>query len=159
MRPLRWVRRGLEALDIVVSHAADTPSRRRLLAAYVALVKRRWNPSPFDIRLCLEGRTVDLKLRQRDIYVLGEILYDKVYGRLEALSPNPTVIDAGANIGVFSVWLSCAFPGAAIHCFEPEPENFNLLEYNLKTLGGQCHQVALGSTSGTAALHVSSSVA
>src|SRR5437870_9437785 len=75
MRPIRWVQRGVEAVDLV-SRAADAASRRKLFAAYVALLKRAWNPSPFEIQLRLEGRIAHLRLRQRDIYVLGEILHD-----------------------------------------------------------------------------------
>lgn len=44
---------------------------------------------------------------------------------------NPTVIfDIGANIGITAIWLADKFPGAKIFCFEPMPENFELLKAN-----------------------------
>jgi len=94
-------------------------------------------------------------MRQRDIYTLGEILHDEVYGVLRGLPPDPVVVDAGANIGLFSIWLWCRYPRAVIHCFEPEPENFELLCRNVEHFNGLCHRVALGSRAGTASLYVS----
>src|SRR5256885_5719637 len=140
MRVTQLVRRTLEAVDLVRSNAADLRSRRRLLGAYAALARRTWDPEPFDIRLRIGGRVVNLRMRQRDIYVLGEILYDKVYGTLRGLPPDPIIVDAGANIGVFSLWLSCWYPHAVSHCFEPEPENFELLRHNLEQFRSSCHQ-------------------
>ena len=107
MRVMRWIRRGMEALDLVLSYAADLRSRRLLMGAYTALLSQTWNPSPIVVRLRIGGLIAELKLRQRDIYVVGEILHDRVYGLCEGLPARPTVVDAGANIGVFSVWLSC----------------------------------------------------
>lgn len=42
------------------------------------------------------------------------------------------VIDAGANIGLTSLYIKSKFPDAKIACIEPENENFKILEDNLK---------------------------
>lgn len=48
------------------------------------------------------------------------------------LSSNPTIIDAGSNIGLFSVYIKNKFPNSNIICIEPDQDNFNLLKQNTK---------------------------
>lgn len=48
----------------------------------------------------------------------------------------PVILDIGANIGAFARWAAQRWPGATIHCYEPHPDNFELLrrtrkEFNL----------------------------
>ena len=45
-----------------------------------------------------------------------------------------TVFDIGANIGVTAVILASVYKDATIHCFEPEPANFDLLTLNTEHL-------------------------
>src|SRR5206468_7180263 len=94
----RMFLRGIEAAHVVGWCAADNPSRRQLLGAYRALARRSWNPMPVDVRLRLGKSTVSLRFRQRDIYVIGEILHDRVYRIQSALPAQPLIVDAGANI-------------------------------------------------------------
>ncbi|HVZ96961.1 MAG TPA: FkbM family methyltransferase [Chitinophagaceae bacterium] len=42
------------------------------------------------------------------------------------------VIDCGANIGLSSLWYKMKFPKARIYAFEPEQENYKILELNTK---------------------------
>jgi FkbM family methyltransferase len=42
-----------------------------------------------------------------------------------------TIVDAGANIGMASIFFAKRFPGARIIALEPEPSNFELLVRNL----------------------------
>ncbi|RZJ65871.1 MAG: FkbM family methyltransferase [Flavobacterium sp.] len=42
-----------------------------------------------------------------------------------------TIIDAGANVGLFAIRMANQFPDATIICIEPDPENFELLKKNL----------------------------
>ncbi len=48
----------------------------------------------------------------------------------------PVIIDIGANIGSFAVWALERWPGGFVHCYEPLPANFALLEQNLGHLIG-----------------------
>jgi FkbM family methyltransferase len=50
---------------------------------------------------------------------------------LDALDRPPVVLDAGANIGMFSVWAAGRWPGARVIAVEPLPRNVALLRRNL----------------------------
>ena len=48
------------------------------------------------------------------------------------------VLDVGANVGLFSIWLSRCAPGVRVAAFEPFPENYSTLVANL---AGWSHRV------------------
>jgi FkbM family methyltransferase len=60
------------------------------------------------------------------------ILLDDEYGLRSICGPVKTVVDIGANIGIFSLWARHNFPGATIHAYEPNEEIFNYAVENLK---------------------------
>lgn len=53
------------------------------------------------------------------------------YSELDLFDPPKVIVDAGAHIGLFSVFLKSKFPEARIISVEPDPENYGLLEKNL----------------------------
>jgi FkbM family methyltransferase len=74
-----------------------------------------------------------------------------------SLFPGAIVVDAGANIGVYSRFLSgCVGPTGVVYSFEPEPENFKRLQSATRTLSNvHLCRAALGERSGTTKLYVS----
>ena len=65
-----------------------------------------------------------------------------------------TVVDVGAHTGEYAICARAAFgPGATLHCFEPQPETFAVLE---RRIGAEpatsCHRLALGEQAGLATL-------
>jgi len=42
-----------------------------------------------------------------------------------------TIVDGGANIGMFSVLAAACFPDARLTCYEPDPQNMKMLRRNL----------------------------
>ena len=54
-----------------------------------------------------------------------------------------TIIDAGANIGLSSIYLASKFPSAQIHSIEPEDSNYSILEKNLNYPRFNLHKAAL----------------
>jgi FkbM family methyltransferase len=65
-----------------------------------------------------------------DTATLGEVFYSRDYEfprrvreRLDSLGRPPIVIDLGANIGLFDLWVLSSYPDAEILAFEPDPEN------------------------------------
>ena len=79
--------------------------------------------------------------------MLLEVWYDEVYtGRFYTPRPGDTVIDAGANVGAFSLLLARAAPACRVFAFEPFAENYALLEANLGAAVGatvRTYRVAL----------------
>lgn len=64
-------------------------------------------------------------------YVYTEIFGDRCYMKHGiTLRPGDTVIDIGANIGLFSLFVQQEAPGARIYAFEPSPPAFRALQCN-----------------------------
>ncbi len=64
-----------------------------------------------------------------DIYTFQELFLAEQY-QFDFPVEIKTIVDAGANIGYASVYLSAKYPNANIIALEPDAENFALLEKN-----------------------------
>jgi len=73
------------------------------------------------------------------------------------LSAGSVVVDAGANIGIYSQFLSrCVGPTGVVHAFEPSPENFKRLQSATRKLANVLlSQAAVGESSGRSRLYLS----
>lgn len=62
-----------------------------------------------------------------------EIFVERCYTRPEFYTPKPsdTVIDCGANVGFFALYLESVAPGIRVHCFEPSTSNRSRLSINI----------------------------
>jgi FkbM family methyltransferase len=67
------------------------------------------------------------------------------------ISRSPIIFDVGAHVGEVASIYRKLFPTAAIHCFEPFPDSFEVLSKNKKNDSLTfCHQVAVSNINGTA---------
>ena len=87
------------------------------------------------------------------IPTLLEIWHERVYTPpgFYASRRGDVIIDAGANVGLFSVWMARRNPECHVVALEPFPENYSFLEANLlSTPGGSvtAYPIALGGRSG-----------
>lgn len=77
---------------------------------------------------------------------------------IEGFAPNDVLIDIGANVGMYTIW-AAKIRGARVFAFEPESQNFALLNRNifLNQLCGlvRAYPVALSDTEGFSDLHLS----
>src|SRR2546429_2148459 len=112
MRLRRALPRAVEAATLLTRFAADGASRSALLRAYSALVTQRWDGPLLSARLRLGAEIVAVTFRRRDIYMLGEILYEQPYRLPYQLPPAPSILDAGAHIGIATLWLRATHPAA-----------------------------------------------
>jgi hypothetical protein len=73
------------------------------------------------------------------------------------LTSGCVVVDAGANIGIYSQFLAqCVGLAGVVHSFEPEPTNFARLHQALSHLPNvRLNQVAIGDTTGEGMLFIS----
>jgi FkbM family methyltransferase len=71
-----------------------------------------------------------LRLPSTDVYVHNQIFVQQQYHFAIAGTPR-TIVDAGANIGLFSIYMADRFPDARIIALEPEEGNFARLQANV----------------------------
>ena len=84
-------------------------------------------------------------------YLYDEIFVQQVYLRDGiVLRPGATVLDVGANIGMFSLFVNAVCPDATIHAFEPVPSVADLLRRNVAEFGvpATVHAVGLSRAAG-----------
>lgn len=80
-----------------------------------------------------------------------EIFVSNIY-HFTATTPQPVIIDCGANIGFATLYFKKLYPEARILAFEPDPESFALLQRNVTENNLQqveLYNVALADTAGT----------
>jgi FkbM family methyltransferase len=89
-----------------------------------------------------------------DAWTILDVIGRNVY-RVGRAEPWRTVIDVGANIGVFAVLAARAAPGARLICYEPSADTCDLLRTNLALNGviASVHQRAVTAAHGMAVLH------
>jgi FkbH-like protein/FkbM family methyltransferase len=93
--------------------------------------------------------------RHETEYVYKEIFEDRCYLRHGIQLPEAaTVIDIGANIGLFSLFVRSRSPQASVYSFEPSPVAFRALQANCGAYGPQLHpfNVGVAGQRGSAAL-------
>lgn len=79
-------------------------------------------------------------------FIYKEIFQDKCYDVAE-LPKDAFVIDAGGNIGMFSIYMKQKYPAARILAFEPVPVTYSLFQRNMEhhgISGVTVHQCGLG---------------
>ena len=145
--------RAGEVLHLLLSYAADAPTRRTLVQIYANLSNRNLYQQQVSLRLRIHGKLSSLKIRYGDVFILGEILHEKQYAVQSQLPARPVIVDAGANIGISAMWFLGCYPDATLHAFEPESGNYRLLAENFgrvecvrlfqATLGGHVGEVTL----------------
>lgn len=78
----------------------------------------------------LDLAVIDPHARDTD-YIYDEVFTQRVYAHPEFRVPaRPTILDVGANIGLYSIWASREYGPAAIHAFEASPATFGYLADN-----------------------------
>lgn len=93
------------------------------------------------IELRVRGYRYPIKLRARtsDFAVFVQVIIDEQYSvRMDA--PVEYIVDAGANIGLASLYFLERFPKARVLSIEPDPRNFEMCKENLSR---HSHRVSL----------------
>jgi FkbM family methyltransferase len=86
------------------------------------------------------------------LYPVLDIFAFSAYESSMRLGETPFVIDIGANIGAFMLWLAERYPGLRGACYEPDPEAFAYLRRNVDQLAVAAHCEAVADRTGTARL-------
>jgi FkbM family methyltransferase len=68
-------------------------------------------------------------------YIYDEVFGSQIYHHPEMkISDRPTIMDVGANIGIYAIWAHRRYRPAAICCYEASPRTIAFLEDNLERL-------------------------
>ncbi|MCP4760157.1 MAG: FkbM family methyltransferase, partial [archaeon] len=79
------------------------------------------------------------------VYVYNEIYVENVYlSHGISIKEGDTILDIGANIGLFSKYIANQAPNLKIFTFEPVPVIFNVLERNLTNLPAKVKNYNIG---------------
>lgn len=89
------------------------------------------HPKTIAVRPVGFSHTVRLRIRTTDFPTYQEVILDKHYGFELPFTPE-AIVDAGANIGLASVFFANRFPKAHIIAVEPELSNFKMLVDNAR---------------------------
>jgi len=73
---------------------------------------------------------VHLRVRTADVSLCQQILLDAQYDSTFSIRPR-VIVDAGANIGLASIYYANRYPDAKIIAIEPEPSNYEMLRKNV----------------------------
>jgi len=94
-------------------------------------------PSGFRWR----GRSFKLRVPREESlgWVFRDVVLDDEYGLERLPIPPDTIIDVGANVGIFSLWAGANFPGATIHAYEPNAALKEYLRENIGQVGAKLH--------------------
>lgn len=98
-------------------------------AAYYAVRRLIDRRAAVDLR----WRGLGLAARGIDWPALQEVLIENEYGSLAGFleaKPAPVVLDIGANIGTFALFVLLCAPDAIVHSFEPSAATHSLLAAN-----------------------------
>jgi FkbM family methyltransferase len=86
-------------------------------------------------RLRRSGLRCSLRHDGHDAWVLHEVFGKRAYapparvaGLLACAGESPRVVDVGAHLGLFGLYVLSSYPTARITSFEPDPDNAALLE-------------------------------
>ena len=83
---------------------------------------------------------------------ISEVWHRQAYtfGDFYRPSVGDVVVDGGANVGLFTIWIARQTPGVRVLAIEPFDENFGYLQTNLaRVAGATAHRLALGSRFGS----------
>jgi len=101
--------------------STNDPNGVRHILARRSPIAATWSPSPYPIWL---------RPGTSDITAFKEVLIEGLYDFPLDKTPQ-TIIDAGANIGLTSIWYSTRYPNARIVAVEAERANYELMVRNL----------------------------
>jgi FkbM family methyltransferase len=146
----------IRADAVTAERPVSRPLRRAdVLAAYRRIVAiERLQPhsrEPLDV--------AGLRVSFASLYFL-RWMYRSIFVREDyrwrRSAATPTVIDAGANSGLATLYFKAVCPGARIICFEPDPEAIRLLRANVQAnalADVEIHDVALSADGGALRLY------
>jgi FkbM family methyltransferase len=109
---------------------------RRGIGKSVQVVMLPQAPTPLRLRTGSSDPEVFYQVFAQKAYDFGGSQQysdlQRVYGRAVSNGELPLIVDCGANIGITSIWYALHYPKARIYAIEPDADNFDILQANVK---------------------------
>jgi FkbM family methyltransferase len=118
-----------------ISRIPRAQGRGRIFRLYLKLIAKLYASShsshgDYPAENVLGARIRVLEYRAF-VDVFSEIFVRRDYF-FEAGSPAPVILDCGSNIGMSVLFFKQLYPASRIIAFEPDPETFNVLQWNIQ---------------------------
>lgn len=126
--------------------------RRALTAARLGFLFYGTSKTRFPENVSLLGKRRRLQVPNDGGYIndVINIWLDDEYGLSKLTPPPRTVVDVGANVGLFSLWAAHHFPEAVIHAYEPNIRVSHYIKDNLRGTGVKVFHQGVGASEGRA---------
>lgn len=99
---------------------------RKGLALYLGFKLKKYT----EISIPGISKPFFLRKDSSDIAIFDQVFLNGDYQFELSFIPN-IIVDAGANIGLFTIAMKAKYPNATMVCIEPDKENFEMLQKNL----------------------------
>lgn len=144
----------------------NIPKRLRQDAEIITICKNwreflqaKWSGGEYNKIILRNGVSLECPQEISLGFLFSEIWVDRVYNPPNyEIKEGDTIIDIGANIGVFAIYAATAAPNVTVYSYEPFPQNFaylkkNVVESNLKNV--KINEKAVASKVGERTLKIS----
>ena len=156
-RGIRW--RDKKLAFLLAGFGVIARRRKRLRSFYFRSINRSASNGVVCLNLLINSQPTMFEMRrgdEGDYLIAGELVRGSY--PMPRFTPQ-SIVDAGANIGLFSIHASRHFPKARLACYEPDPSNFVMLKKNLSLnrIEAQLNPVGVWSKCCTLYYHTQSS--
>jgi len=136
LNPASQLRRNQDGLNVILLNLRDWVVEGRAANLALDAEKAAACFEDFSRHTLPNGLEIAHLNRHETEYVYKEIFDDQCYLRHGIRLPDDaTVIDIGANIGLFSLFVRTRCPRASVYAFEPSPAAFQVLKANCDAYG------------------------
>lgn len=118
-------------------------------------------PSPIvQVKAEVQGVSYIINIPKLEVNCINGIFKNNEYPILGCKnrrnrSGTMTIIDIGANVGVFAIYAKILYPDSIVHCFEPCPHTFELLLSNIGHIPGiHAYPIGLSNRTGEAIMNI-----
>lgn len=112
-----------------------------------------------DYEVSLKDKNVSIKIPRNEVFRIEEIFGENEYyvPGMENLK-DPVIVDVGANVGVFSLYMKLMIPSALLYCYEPAPNALSLFHKNVLSFKDVIvHECGLSNSNGRAQIQLNAS--
>ncbi|MBF0506231.1 MAG: FkbM family methyltransferase [Nitrospirae bacterium] len=115
---------------------ADKPAFLVTSIRHMAAYGLGLGPSPREMTVTLKGHVFRFREFTGEIGMFPQVFLDLVYERLPGFghlnNPRGTVLDVGANVGMYTIRIGSLNPEARVYALEPNPEVYRRLTENIR---------------------------